>query len=77
MRWCICVVLTTVVGGGGAARTDDADAVKFINGLGGKIKRDDNRWSQPVIEVALRGTTVTDAGLKELKEALPRCFIIR
>src|SRR5260370_24894002 len=52
----------------GAARDDEADGVKVIQKLGGKITRDDKQTGKPVVEVNLIGTKVTDADLKELKE---------
>src|SRR5262245_32041096 len=49
-------------------RADEAAAVKAIEKLGGKVTRDDKLPGKPVVAVDLGGTTVTDAGLKELKE---------
>src|SRR5262245_35886352 len=51
-----------------AGRADEAAAVKMIEKLGGQVTRDDKRPGRPVVDVDLGGTTVTDAGLKELKE---------
>src|SRR5215510_11853533 len=49
-------------------RADEAAAVKAIEKLGGKVTRDDKLPGKPVVAVDLGSTTVTDAGLKELKE---------
>src|SRR5215475_10522525 len=49
-------------------RADEAAAVKMIEKLGGTVTRDDKRPGKPVVVVDLRGTKITDAGLKELKE---------
>src|SRR5262249_22360996 len=51
-----------------AGRADEAAVVKMIEKLGGRVTRDDNRPGKPVVFVDLRGTKITDAGLKELKE---------
>ena len=47
---------------------DDAEdkAVAFVEKLRGRVTRDENAPGKPVITVNLGGTTVTDAGLKEL-----------
>jgi internalin A len=50
------------------ARADEADAVKLVEKLGGKITRDDKQPGKPVVEVNLSLKKVTDADLKELKE---------
>jgi len=52
----------------GAARADEADAVKVVEKLGGKITRDDKQPGKPVVEVNLSVKKVTDADLKQLKE---------
>ena len=51
-----------------AGRADEATAVKMIEKLGGTVTRDNRIAGKPVVDVDLRGTKVTDAGLKELKE---------
>src|SRR5580700_5094501 len=51
-----------------AARADEADAVKLVEKLGGKITRDDKQPGKPVVEVNLSLKKVTEAGVKELKE---------
>ncbi|MFP6691570.1 MAG: hypothetical protein VB875_01025 [Pirellulales bacterium] len=40
--------------------------------MGGKVKVDGNK---AVVEVRLDNTKVTDAGLKKLQQALPKCDI--
>ena len=67
MRWCIGM-LAAVLLLSGAARADEADTVKLIEKLGGKITRDEKLKGLPVITVSLTSTKVTDADLKELKE---------
>ena len=52
----------------GAVRADEADAIKLVERLGGKIKRDDKQPGKPVVEVNLSVKKVTDADLKQLKE---------
>ena len=52
----------------GVARADEADAVKVIEKLGGKVTRDEKQPGKPVVEVNLMLTKVTDADLKQLKE---------
>jgi hypothetical protein len=49
-------------------RADEAAAVETIKKLGGKVTVDAKRPGKPVVGVNLDNTTVTDAGLKELKE---------
>ena len=51
-----------------SAGADDAEdkAVKFVEGLKGKVTRDDTQPGKPVVKVELTGTEVTDAGVKEL-----------
>jgi uncharacterized protein (TIGR03067 family) len=51
-----------------APRADEADAVKLVEKLGGKITRDDKQPGKPVVEVNLSLKNVTDADLKALKE---------
>ena len=46
------------------AQTPDADPVAALKNIGAKIKRDDQG---EVVEVSLRGTKITDAGLVHLK----------
>ena len=60
--------LAAVVILSGAARADEADAVKVVEKLGGKVTRDDKQPGKPVVEVNLSLTKVTDADLKQLKE---------
>ena len=57
-----------VLGSPIAARADDAEdkAFKFVEGLGGKVTRDEKLPGKPVVGVNLDGTKMTDAGLKEL-----------
>ena len=43
-------------------------AVKSIEALGGKVKRDETIPGRPVVEVNLGYTKVTDSDLKVLKE---------
>src|SRR5438477_5554009 len=52
----------------GAARADEATAVKAVENLGGKVRRDDKLPGKQVIGLNLPATKVTDAGLKELKD---------
>ncbi len=52
----------------GTAEADEADAVKLVEKLGGKIMRDDKQPAKPVVGVDLSLKKVTDADLKELKE---------
>jgi internalin A len=50
-----------------SAQADDEDkAVSLVEKLGGKATRDEKAPGKPVVKVNLRGTQVTDAGLKEL-----------
>src|SRR5262249_42074159 len=51
-----------------AGRADEAATLKMIEKLGGSVMRDDKLPGKPVVWVDLRGTKITDAGLKELKE---------
>src|SRR5262245_62445988 len=51
-----------------AGRADEAAAVKAIEQLGGKVKRDTKQPGKPVVAVDLRSTLTTDADLKVLKE---------
>jgi hypothetical protein len=67
MRKSVCALAAVVILAG-VARADESDAVKLIEKLGGKIKRDDDQPAKPVFEVNLYGTPVTDAELKDLKE---------
>src|SRR4051794_41001541 len=52
----------------GVARADETAAVKMVEKYRGEIERDEKQPNRPVIGVDLRGSQVTDAGLKELKE---------
>jgi len=52
-------------------------AIAEIDKLGGKVILDEKSPSKPVIEVDLRETQVTDAGVKDLQRALPKTKIIR
>ena len=45
---------------------DEVSAVKFVETLGGKVMRDGTKPGNPVVQVKLTYTQVTDAGLKEL-----------
>jgi internalin A len=67
MRWlCAC---TMVLGLGFALRADDSEdaAIKWVEGVGGKLKRDDKAPGKPVIEVDLNfNKKVTNDGLKNL-----------
>ena len=67
MRWSPGAMLAVVVLCG-PTRADEAASVRMVEKLGGKVTRDDKQPDKPVIGVSLAGTTVTDAGLKELKE---------
>ncbi len=53
---------------GASARADEAEdkAVALVEKRGGTVTRDEKRLGKPVVAVDLRGTTVADAGLKEL-----------
>lgn len=56
---------------GGCVRADDADerVAKWVEGLGGKVARDDKQPGKPVAEVNLAiNKKVTDDGLKELAD---------
>ncbi|MCE9567515.1 MAG: hypothetical protein K8U57_36410 [Planctomycetes bacterium] len=44
----------------------EEDAVKFVEKLGGTVKRDDTKPGKPVVKVELWESELTDAGLKEL-----------
>ncbi len=50
------------------------EAIAAIERLGGKVTVDGN---EAVVAVDLLGTQVTDAGLKNLQQALPNCKIDR
>ena len=52
MRWFLGVLAAVVVLSG-AVRADEADAVKMVEKLGGKITRDDKQPGKPVVEVNL------------------------
>ncbi len=54
-----------------------AKTVAEIQNLGGKIAVDERNPGKPVCMVNLAGTKVTDAGVKDLREALPSCLIGR
>ena len=58
---------------------DEAEdkAVAFVKKLGGSVGRDENAPGKPVIGMQVHGTQVTDAGLKELQQALPNCQIFK
>ncbi len=62
-----------------SVRADDAEdrAVAFVLNLKGSVTRDETLPGKSAIGVALTGTTLTDAGLKELQLALPKCKINR
>ena len=61
-------MLAAVVILSATARADEADAVKLVEKLGGKVTRDDKQPGKPVVEVNLSLKKVTDADLKQLKE---------
>src|ERR1700741_4363532 len=44
----------------------EAEVIARLTKLGGIIKQDESQPGKPVVEVDLRGTRVTDVGLKEL-----------
>src|SRR4051812_42555276 len=60
----------------GVAYADEADAVKVVEKLGGKIIRDDKQPGKPVVGVDLGLTLMTDAELKELK-GFPKLLTLR
>lgn len=64
---------------GSSARADDAEdkAVALVEKLGGTVSRDQKAPGKPVVAVDLSGRKVTDAGVKELKKALPKCDIVK
>src|SRR5262245_54264143 len=62
--WVLVGLLVLAVAG----RADEAAAVKVIQKLGGKVRRDDKAPGKPVVAVDLRSTLTTDADLKVLKE---------
>src|SRR5262245_65130401 len=62
--WAVTVLLTAAVG----IRADEEAAVKAVEKLGGKVRRDDKAPGKPVVAVDLRSTLTTDADLKVLKE---------
>lgn len=66
MRFCVLsfVVMLAVT----AVRADDAEdkAVKYVESLGGKVERDAQQPSKPVVRVVLSRSKMTDEGLKEL-----------
>lgn len=63
--WAGAVVLLAV---SCVARADDAEdkAVKFVEKLGGLVKRDEKLSGKPVVTVSLNSAKLTDADLKEL-----------
>jgi internalin A len=68
MRLVVWAVLAVGVVGE-PVRADDADdrAAKWVDGLGGKVTRDDKQPGRPIIEVNLGGNKkVTNDGLREL-----------
>lgn len=52
--------------GGGSQAKDEAKGLKVVETLGGKVVRDDKVEGNPIIEVDLDETRVTDTELKEL-----------
>lgn len=65
---------------GSPARADEAEdkAEAVVKKLGGYIERDEKAPGKPVVAVdLLNKTEVTDAGAKELRQALPKCKITR
>ena len=52
-----------------ASRADEAEAIKAVQKLGGKVTVDEKRPGKPVVAVNLTFTKVTDAGLKELADS--------
>jgi hypothetical protein len=67
MRW-VCT-FALVLGCGFAAQSDDAEdaSVKWVDSVGGKLKRDDTAPGKPIVEVNLAfNKKVTDDGLKNL-----------
>jgi len=67
MRWFSSVVLV-LAALGGVARTDEAEAAKRIENLGGTVTRDDKQPGSPVVKVTLTGPKVTDDDLKLLTQ---------
>jgi hypothetical protein len=67
MRW-VCA-FAVVFACGLVARADETTAVKWVEDVGGKLKRDDKAPGKPVVEVAFGPVNkkVTNDGLKELK----------
>jgi hypothetical protein len=59
------------------ASESEGQEVQAIKDLGGPITRDQKAKGKPIVGVDLSSTQVTDAGLKELRKALPRCRITR
>ena len=50
----------------GVTRADEASSVAALAKLGAGIQRNEKQPGKPVVAVDLRGTEVTDAGLKDL-----------
>ena len=67
-RLMLCAVVSWLVLCAPAARADPAEdkAVKFVEGLKGKVIRDEKAPGKPVVEAELSQTKLTNAGLKEL-----------
>src|SRR5580704_16599669 len=64
---CSPTAMLAVVILSGAVRADEADAVKVVEKLGGKIIRDDKQPGKPIVGVGFDSTSITDADLKVLK----------
>jgi internalin A len=67
MRYALIAMLAVVIMAG-SGWADEADAVKLVEKLGGKITRDERLAGKPVVGVTLDGCDVTDSNLKTLKE---------
>src|SRR5579872_2963076 len=68
IRFAVAMALAVLLAIPACVRADEAAAVQHLEKLGAAIVRDDTLPGKPIVAVTLTGPTVTDAGLKELKE---------
>ncbi len=73
----LLVVASNAVGEDKVVKRSDAEkkAITAIKKLGGIVTFDEKKPGKPVISVVLSFTKVTDAGVKKLQTALPKCRI--
>ena len=62
--WAMAALLALAAG----VRADEEAAVKTVEKFGGKVTRDEKAPGRPVVAVDFNRSSVTDAGLKELKD---------